>query len=808
MASSLFRQAPIRSRLFCRARSIELCKQSNLLSIRRTASYSIRNAIKPIPSYFQRKFASIDGFVASKSTENWEASGSASPMSYDDENQTRDAFETSDFHAIYEPTKGDPYAGFSVLHQNPSLLDRIGDASTLERFVEEIESISPLRSVHLEWIHPLMSATSNLSSEQGAKLTERLLDACLAHITEGRSREALAKVLPYPRQEMYNMAITAWTKAITTNGYGAKRATKVLETMVEEYKLEVDFINGMDKSLTMERPIMTAAPHLINYSSVINAWAKSDTIDGPNNAENLLSELEQRSGIDNILRTGMVEGELHPLAPDLICYNTVMSAWSRSNHPNAISKVEGIMARLKKLHEITGYSRYRPDVHTYTILIDAYAKQRGPKGEVRPLQAERVLQEMYDFYTSRDRVVGETAVRPNVVAYNNVMRAWANAGQPQRAETILRALMDKPGGLTTVSVLPRTTPSLVSFHIVITGWARHGGPEAGERAEAILKLMDEVKDSDGIPMPIKPTVRTFNAVMHAWSRSGIVEGAERAESILTSLLNEEGGNQPTHISFATALHAHAMSAAEGGALRAEQVLHKQKLYWQRTRSENVRPAEPSYASVLLAWNLRSANTNQVNGLYAAEHAEAVLERFKEETGEMPSFKMFQDAIEAWARHDPHGILADGPNKVNRARLLLQQLVLERPKELSNNSLPFGIMLRVCTTPMPSASLRREAFFTAIDSYNRLQADDRFSTQWIIYMEMFNMLKVQLPEKRDAMFSSLAESIFHDCCDDGWLGPSTIKAALACNHLPDHLVQLLSGSRNTFPEMWSEKVWKN
>jgi hypothetical protein len=208
---------------------------------------------------------------------------------------------------------------------------------------------------------------------------------------------------------------------------------------------------------------------------------------------------------------------------------------------------------------------------------------------------------------------------------------------------------------------------------------------------------------------------------------------------------------------------------------------------------------------LLAWNLRSANTNQVNGLYSAEHAEAVLERFKVETGEMASFKMFQDAIEAWARHDPHGILADGPNKVNRARLLLQQLILERPTELSNNSLPFGIMLRTCTTPMPNASLRREAFFTAIDCYNRLHEDDRFSTHWSIYLEMFNMLKVQLPEDPDARFSSLAESIFHDCCDDGWLGPSTIKSALACNHLPDPLVKLLSGSSNTLPASWSQKV---
>ena len=79
------------------------------------------------------------------------------------------------------------------------------------------------------------------------------------------------------------------------------------------------------------------------------------------------------------------------------------------------------------------------------------------------------------------------------------MQAWTNAGQPQRAENILRALMGKTDGLTTVSILPRTTPSLVSFkNIVITGWAKHGGPQAAERAEAILKLMDKVKDSNGI----------------------------------------------------------------------------------------------------------------------------------------------------------------------------------------------------------------------------------------------------------------------------------------------------------------------
>lgn len=783
--------------------------QPLLFSLRRIVSHSFRPYIRQKLPCFRRKSSIYGngGSEASPITESGEICNPGSTISDYRELASVEAIEESNSEAFIcegAPAGFSNNQSFSVLNQPPLLLERFRDTATLERYVDEIESISPLRSNHLEWIYHLMVATSNQSSTNGAKLTERLLKACLAAVAEDRSKEPVAKVLPYPSRGMYSLAITAWTKARTTHAYGAKRATKVLELMAQEYKSEVDFVNRLESST--RRPVMTHEPHLINYSTVIDAWAKSDTDDAPIQAEQLLGELEQQSGVDKILATGIFfEKDIHHLTPDIICYNTVMSAWSRSDHREAIAKTEEIVARLKKLHEITGNATYKPNVYTYTILIEAYSKPRGMDKISRPMEAERVLKDMYDLYTSKDRVVGASSVRPNIIAYNNVMQAWVNTSNPQRAESILMAIMGKNTEIKTVPIVPKITPTLISFNIVINGWARKGGPSAGERAENILALMDQVKDAYGIPMPIAPTTQTLNTVMNAWSRSGSTVGAARADGILTSLLEEGGALQPTSISFVTAIHAHAISGTPGGAQRAEQILHMQKLYYNVTQNESVRPSEPSYASVLLAWNLRSAYTEKIDGLYGAEHAEALLERYEHETGNKPSLKMMQDAIQAWSHHDPDGILVEGPNKVDRARLLLSRVMNEMPAQLTNNKMSFCIMLRVCNSKMSGVSLRREAFFTAIETYNRLQRDTRFSTHALIYVEMFKLLKTHLPEKRDARYMSLAETLFDDCCRDGYLSPSVIKAAIASNHLPEHVHNLLSGDKKDWPENWHRLV---
>ena len=160
---------------------------------------------------------------------------------------------------------------------------------------------------------------------------------------------------------------------------------------------------------------------------------------------------------------------------------------------------------------------------------------------------------------------------------------------------------------------------------------------------------------------------------------------------------------------------------------------------------------------------------------------------------------------SWSRHDPTGILVDGPNKVNRARLLLHRLMLEYPHEMTETTTPFCIMLRACSAPTTVVSRRREAVFTAIDSYNRLQRDSRFLTHWIIYEEMFKMLKVHFPEKSDVTKTSVAATVFQDCCNDGWLSPSVIEAALGSNHLSDHVISVLTGHLNDRPRDWSHKV---
>ena len=298
--------------------------------------------------------------------------------------------------------------------------------------------------------------------------------------------------LPYPSAEMYNMTISALAKAGSKNA--AQRATGLLELMSQEYHRNLAWIREKNGD-GQDRIVRSPRPDIINYTTVMNSCCKSGTKHGIKQAQAMLDELEQLSGVSQKLsedNENRIESPLLYLTPDQACYNAVITGWARSLHHEAPAHIERLLQRMDALYECTGDSRFQPDTRSFHMLITAYAKSVQQKGGNNKasvqaaISAENVLRVMCERYSGSTNDGNDTLlVKPDVMVYNAVLNAWAHtatADGARRAESILLGLLGKSRRkLHDFPIVEDVLPNTVTFNTVINAWAKSGDGDAGER---------------------------------------------------------------------------------------------------------------------------------------------------------------------------------------------------------------------------------------------------------------------------------------------------------------------------------------
>jgi hypothetical protein len=254
------------------------------------------------------------------------------------------------------------------------------------------------------------------------------------------------------------------------------------------------------------------------------------------------------------------------------------------------------------------------------------------------------------------------------------------------------------------------------------------------------------------------------------------------------MLELGGDARPNVISFSTAIFAWARSSDDEGALRAELLLERIERLHRESEDESLRPNEGCYEGVMFAWGIRSGNRRQYGGEYAAERAEAALKRMKEVGGLSPGTKQYNHVLNAWRKHDSDASSRDeGPNKVNRANLLIQQM--SQTPSSHPDVVSYNYMIATCTSPVQTAEGKREALFVALDAYNRLCESQTSYPNNQTYCMLSLVCSKLLPSTSDAGIE-LFEKLFHECCNDGLLSNAILKTAR--EYLPPWSMQKLIG----------------
>ena len=174
--------------------------------------------------------------------------------------------------------------------------------------------------------------------------------------------------------------------------------------------------------------------------------------------------------------------------PTRIVFNTLISAWSRSQEPESAEMAEKIFSWLEAQYA-AGDESARPDQVTLCSVLNAWANNAINGGAMR-------AQQIMDH--TETLTVEERGFERTIVAWNILIKAWGRsktADSIQRAEEILNNLeQEYQAGTSNVK------PDITTYSSVINCCAYYSGPPKGEKAafEVAWRTFEKIKASDDL----------------------------------------------------------------------------------------------------------------------------------------------------------------------------------------------------------------------------------------------------------------------------------------------------------------------
>ena len=348
-----------------------------------------------------------------------------------------------------------------------------------------------------------------------------------------------------PLVQAYNLWIHAIAKTVPHNP--GPQAEAVLNRMLLHN-------NNNDSTTIVE-------PTIVTYTSVIDAYARSEKHDGALHAERILFGL-----LDQQLFGG---AQKQPLRITSVTCDAVLNVWARVGTLPAAQRALAILQRLEHLQN----QQIRPTAHSYATVLNAFAKCHAPH------HCQDILQNLISKAKDHNGNGNSEVVLPETVMFNVAMQAWANSGDPRagnQAQKLLQRMIDLSSSSS--SQFP-TQPDTVSYNTVISAWAHSGHVNAALQAEKVLQQMHQASRQQQEEKVVTPNTISYNSVLHAYAQaptltsSSSLAPALRASRLLQFMIKSQNPQiAPDAISFTSVLNAWAKSKQPDKARQARHIL--------------------------------------------------------------------------------------------------------------------------------------------------------------------------------------------------------------------------------------------
>jgi pentatricopeptide repeat protein len=424
-------------------------------------------------------------------------------------------------------------------------------------------------------------------------------------------------------------------------------------------------------------------PGRIHYQLVISAWAERGNA---RKAEAILDEMKSRYE-----ETGSTDYK--PVGK--VCA-AVLKALLRCQEPSAPDRAEVILNEMLRRYEKDGDTEWLPSDHCYTSIIAIWASSGRRDGATK---AQAVFDSM-------------TGVRPTKFHYGALIHAWIKAGSIDKAEAILRRMVDDYNEGNEAA-----KPDSKAFLEVTEALSRTG---ATERVDSLLKMMGESTPLDILRMlstrkrkgdaeqaetilrqlqatcdagesTVKLTREHYNATITALSHSRDNHAAIRADALLTEMLhrydNGDKDKVPSEHAFTSVITSWSRSRQKGSGQKAQAVFDSMLQRWQAGQ-ESLEPTVKSYSALINAWGYAGD----------ASRAEIVLQQMQDDylqgnKSACPNTICFNTVIAAWSRTKT----AESLDRADQILRLMQEL---GKSGLGTNPdiVSFGSIMGACIHP--------------------------------------------------------------------------------------------------------------
>jgi hypothetical protein len=289
-------------------------------------------------------------------------------------------------------------------------------------------------------------------------------------------------------------------------------------------------------------------PDTYSYNGVLDAWANSGREEA---LEKVMQIFHHMEGLEE-------EGK--NVKPSLRTVNAVMNAHAKlaskyTSPPRYQDKefdkaakcafqAHKLLDEIKLKHKETGDPDWRPDVTTYSILMDVYARCGSYEGTQK---AESLLEELKKEYKDSN----DSRLRPNYRTYTTLVTAWSRTRSPESPARVEELLVE-------MSQSQATKPNSRAYTSAIQCWAKSRDPTKAKRVLKILLEMKELHKTTG-NQDVHPTILTYNTAIDACARcQGSMEQQTEALKIAFAIFKSAQADdsvQVNQVTFSTVLKA-------------------------------------------------------------------------------------------------------------------------------------------------------------------------------------------------------------------------------------------------------------
>ena len=168
-------------------------------------------------------------------------------------------------------------------------------------------------------------------------------------------------------------------------------------------------------------------PDTITFNSVVSAWAKSTEEAAVYNAEEIVKKMEKFSNANG--------SKFLPVEPDKFTYTSLLQAWIRSGLGATSADNAEIILKTMLDKYYSGNKRFLPNQKAFTQVINAWGKCSADGNDFAVKRAIAILDEMESLYND-----GCSDLKPDIITYSSIIDTIAKSRLPNGSDLALNII--------------------------------------------------------------------------------------------------------------------------------------------------------------------------------------------------------------------------------------------------------------------------------------------------------------------------------------------------------------------------------